>query len=185
MNKFLTVAFATILLTSTAMAEDRKVTVPMPKSITVTCSDTVRPGTVVMSNPPKFSCQDYVLAKAIIGTGITVGPDATYDRIARALRRVKRQNRVLSASEIRQNERNTQLVNRSKREIERSQEPRVYMDNSWRDIGDTSLDDFDKRFPGINRNAKFFVSDTSSCRGWVNIQKILNGESKEVKVRVQ
>ena len=134
MNKFLTVAFATILLTSTAMAEDRKVTVPMPKSITVTCSDTVRPGTVVMSNPPKFSCQDYVLAKAIIGTGITVGPDATYDRIARALRRVKRQNRVLSASEIRQNERNTQLVNRSKREIERSQEPRVYMDNSWRDI---------------------------------------------------
>ena len=48
-----------------------------------------------------------------------------------------------------------------------------------------TLDDFDKRFPGINRNAKFFVSDTSSCRGWVNVQKILNGECKEVKVRVQ
>ena len=75
MNKFLTVAFAAILLSTTAFAEDRKVTVELPKTITVTCSDRVRPGTVVLSNPPKFSCADYDVVKRIIGTGITVGPD--------------------------------------------------------------------------------------------------------------
>jgi len=180
-HKILTAACAVILLTSAAMAKDRKVEIPMPKSITVTCSDTVRPGTVVMSNPPKFSCQDYTLVKAIIGTGITVGPDANYDRIARALRRANRKTRVVSVVERRQNERNNQLVNRSKREIELDSS-----NGNWRDIPQSrSLDDFGKRFPGISRNAQFFVSDTSSCRGWVNIQKILNGECKEVKVRVQ
>ena len=50
------------------------------------------------------------------------------------------------------------------------------MDNSWRAIPDTSLDDFDKNFPGINRNRKFFVSDSDVCKGWVSVVKILNGE---------
>jgi len=68
MNKFLTVVFATTLLASPAIAEDKKVTVPTPKSITITCSDDVRPGTLVLSNPPKFSCKDYDLAKDMIGT---------------------------------------------------------------------------------------------------------------------
>ena len=180
MNKFLTVAFATTLLASTAMAEDRTVTVDLPKSITVVCSDTVAPGTVVLSNPPKFSCKDYKLAKAMVGTGITIGPDSNINRITRALRRATRSSQI-AEFDRRQSRRN--FLTESP-----LNEPRVsttHMDNSWRDIGDTSLDDFDKRFPGINRNAKFFVSDTSSCRGWVNIQKILNGECKEVKVRVQ
>ena len=93
MNKFLTVAFAAILLSTTAFAEDRKVTVELPKTITVTCSDRVQPGTVVLSNPPKFSCADYDVVKRVIGTGITVGPDVRVSHILRAIRRVEKPTR--------------------------------------------------------------------------------------------
>ena len=93
MNKFLTVAFAAILLSTTAFAEDRKVTVELPKTITVTCSDRVQPGTVVLSNPPKFSCADYNVVKRVIGTGITIGPDTRVSHILRAIRRVEKPTR--------------------------------------------------------------------------------------------
>ena len=126
MKKTLVVAFATTLLSTVALAGERQVTVDLPKTITVTCSDRVQPGTVVLSNPPKFSCADYDVVKRVIGTGITVGPDMRVSRILRAVRRVEKPRRQLTAAEIRQNERNTQLVNRSKREIER--------DNGWKDV---------------------------------------------------
>ena len=194
MNKFLTTACAATLLTSTAMAEQRTITVPTPKSITIVCSDSVRPGTVVLTNPPKFSCQDYDLAKAMVGTGITVGPDVNVNRITRALRRATNRTTVADRIEKRRNEINNRLVNRSKSEIVNGwkdvrmpelepKQSNVY-DNSWRAIPDISLDDFDKKFPGINRNRKFFVSDSDVCKGWVSVVKILNGECKNSKVRV-
>ena len=65
MNKFLTVAFAAILFSTTALAKDKKVVIELPKTITVTCSDRVQPGTVVLSNPPKFSCADYDVVKRV------------------------------------------------------------------------------------------------------------------------
>jgi hypothetical protein len=180
MNKFLTVAFATTLLASTAMAEDRTVTVDLPKSITVVCSDTVAPGTVVLSNPPKFSCKDYKLAKAMVGTGITIGPDSNINRITRALRRATRSSQI-AEFDRRQSRRN--FLTESP-----LNEPRVsttHMDNSWRDIGpDRTLDDFDKKFPGINRNRKFYVSDSETCRGWVSVARILNGECKNARINV-
>ena len=213
MNKFLTVAFAAILLSTTALAEDREVTVELPKTITVTCSDRVQPGTVVLSNPPKFSCADYDVVKRVIGTGITVGPDMRVSRILRAVRRVEKPRRQLTVAEIRQNERNTQLVNRSKREIERdngwkdvrmpvltSQRP---SNGNWRDINQTDnrppsywqdgyrkgawqpLDDFDKRFPGMNRNRAWFEKrGSTNCTGMVNISDLLSGKCKDAKVRV-
>ena len=79
-NLLLTTAFAVTLI-SPAFAGDKTVTVPMPKSITIVCSDSVKPGTVVLSNPPKFSCQDYNLVKTMVGTGITIGPDSNINRI--------------------------------------------------------------------------------------------------------
>ena len=176
MNKFLTAACAATLLTSTAMAEQRTITVPTPKSITIVCSDSVRPGTVVLTNPPKFSCQDYDLAKAMVGTGITVGPDVNVNRIVRTLRRATRQNKIAENRRITQEN--------VYKEVLEPKEPSVHMDNSWRDISDTTLDDFDKKFPGINRNRKFFVSNSNTCKGWVSVVKILNGECKNSKVRV-
>ena len=78
MKKTLEVAMATtliilsFLITTIALAEERQVTVELPKTITVTCSDRVSPGTVVLSNPPKFSCADYDVVNRVIGTGISV-----------------------------------------------------------------------------------------------------------------
>jgi hypothetical protein len=167
MNKFLTVAVATTLLTSTAMAGERTITVPTPKSITIVCSDSVQPGTVVLTNPPKFSCKDYELASKMVGTGITVGPDTNLNRILSSLRRVNR--RTARLARIRSEGRVKEIGN----------------SNSWNDINEPSLDDFDKKFPGINRNRKFFVSDNNSCRGWVSVARILNGECSNSKIRTQ
>ena len=88
MNKFLTAACAATLLSTTALAGERQVEVELPKTITITCSDSVRPGTVVLTNPPKFSCADYDVVKRVMGTGITVGPDTRISRIIRAVRRL-------------------------------------------------------------------------------------------------
>ena len=64
---------------------------PTPKSITLVCDDNIQQGTVVLSNPPKFSCKDYELAKSVIGLGITVGPDTRVLQISRAIKRANRQ----------------------------------------------------------------------------------------------
>ena len=76
MKKTLVVAFATTLLSTVALAGDRQVTVELPKTITVTCSDSVRPGTVVLTNPPKFSCADYDVVNRVIGTCLLYTSDA-------------------------------------------------------------------------------------------------------------
>ena len=85
MNKVLTAVFAATLLSSTALADE--------KTITLVCSYDVLPGTVVLSNPPKVNCKDFALAETLIGTGVTIGPDVTVDRIARAVRRATRGKR--------------------------------------------------------------------------------------------
>ena len=214
MNKFLTVAFAAILFSTTVLAEDKKVVIELPKTITVTCSDRVQPGTVVLSNPPKFSCADYDVGKRVIGTGITVGPDMRVSRILRAVRRLEKPRRQLTVAEIRQNERNTQLVNRSKREIERDNgwkdvrmpvlTPQRPSNGNWKDIVSPTdnrpqsywqdgyrkgawqpLDDFDKRFPGMHRNRAWFEKrGSTNCTGMVNISDLLSGKCKGAKVRV-
>ena len=155
MNKFLTAACAAILFSTTALAKDKKVVIELPKTITVTCSDRVQPGTVVLSNPPKFSCADYDVVTRVIGTGITVGPDMRVSRILRAVRRVEKPRRPLTMAEVRQNERNTQLVNRSKREIEsaskriRNRRELNVSSNGWKDVRIPEL--------GPRRNDRFGI----------------------------
>ena len=213
MNKFLTAACAAILLSTTALAGEKQVEIELPKTITVTCSDRVQPGTVVLSNPPKFSCADYDVVKRVIGTGITIGPDARVSHIIRAVRRVEKPRRPLTVAEMRQNERNTQLVNRSKREIERNSgwkdvrmpelssqrqsngnwkdmrptdnRPQSYWQDGYRKGAWQPLDDFDKRFPGMNRNRAWFEKrGSTNCTGMVNISDLLSGKCKDAKVRV-
>ena len=199
MNKFLTAACAAILFSTTALAKDKKVVIELPKTITVTCSDRVQPGTVVLSNPPKFSCADYDVVKRVIGTGITIGPDMRVSRILRAVRRVEKPRRPLTVVEMRQNERNTRLVNRSKREIERDtsngnwkdiisprdNRPQSYWQDGYRKGAWQPLDDFDKRFPGMHRNRAWFEKrGSTNCTGYVNINDLLSGKCKGGKVLV-
>ena len=177
MNKFLTVAFATILLSTSAFAEDRKVTVELPKTITVTCSDRVQPGTVVLSNPPKFSCADYNVVKRVIGTGITIGPDTRVSHILRAIRRVEKPTRRAPT---------TVATNGNWKDINPTDNrPPSYWQDGYRKGAWQPLDDFDKRFPGMNRNRAWFEKrGSTNCTGMVNISDLLSGKCKDAKVRV-
>jgi len=177
MNKFLTAVFAATLLSSTALAEVTIVAKPGEKTITLVCSDDVLPGTVVLSNPPKVNCKDFGLAKTLIGTGVTIGPDVNVDRITRAVRRatLKGQSRP----------------DRSKpwptaKRFERFEQPRQKR-GVWQPldgVNDNTNPEFAKKFPGIARNREFFISGTSSCRGWVPVQDIVNGKCRDGKVKV-
>ena len=177
MKKTLVVAFATTLLSTVALAGDRQVTVELPKTITVTCSDSVRPGTVVLTNPPKFSCADYDVVKRVIGTGITVGPDMRVSRILRAVRRVEKPTRRTPTTVAR---------NDSWKDIHPTDNrPPSYWQDGYRKGAWQPLDDFDKRFPGMNRNRAWFEKNESTdCTGMVNINDLLSGKCKNARVRV-
>ena len=178
MNKFLTVACAAILFSTTALAKDKKVVIELPKTITVTCSDRVQPGTVVLSNPPKFSCADYDVVKRVIGTGITIGPDARVSSILRAVRRAEKPTRRTPTTVAR---------NDSWKDINPTTDnrPPSYWQDGYRKGAWQPLDDFDKRFPGMNRNRAWFEKrGSTNCTGMVNISDLLSGKCKGAKVRV-
>ena len=178
MNKFLAAVFAATLLSSTALAGITVVAKPGEKTITLVCSDDVLPGTVVLSNPPKVNCKDFGLAKTLIGTGVTIGPDVNVDRIARAVRRATlkgqpRQDRFLKP----------RPTAKRFKDFEQPRQKR----GVWQPldgVNDNTNPEFAKKFPGITRNREFFISGTSSCRGWVPVQDIVNGKCRDGKVKV-
>ena len=101
-NLLTTTALAVTLISPAVMAGERTVTVPTPKSITLVCSDDVEKGTVVLTNPPKFSCEDYETIKSVVGMGITIGPDTKVQEISRAIKSInrtkKRKSRIASVT---------------------------------------------------------------------------------------
>lgn len=98
----ITITLIVALISPVVLAGERTVTVPIPKSITLVCSDDVEKGTVVLTNPPKFSCEDYETIKSVVGMGITIGPDTKVQEISaainRANRKEKRKSRIQSVS---------------------------------------------------------------------------------------
>ncbi len=88
------------LLSPAVFAGEREVTVPTPKSITLVCSDSVEPGSVVLTDPPKFSCKDYETIKGVVGLGITIGPDTRINQISSAIKRANRRSRTRVASNV-------------------------------------------------------------------------------------
>ena len=189
------VAVATILMSTTAMGGERKVTVPTPKSITLICSDDVRQGTVVLSNPPKFSCKDYDLVTKIVGTGITIGPDANVNRITAALRRANKRTAKFEDSgvNIRRNDnrRNNNSWNTTKtRSLDDFYGNRPELEKWLTETGPRGMED---KFQGTTRNIKWFnevapikVSNDPSgrCSGWINLNDILSGKCGSVQVNM-
>ena len=88
------------LISPAVFAGEREVTVPTPKSITLVCSDSVEPGSVVLTDPPKFSCKDYETIKGVVGLGITIGPDTRINQISSAIKRANRRSRTRVASNV-------------------------------------------------------------------------------------
>ena len=73
MKKLLLSTALAVILTSPAIAEE--------KSITIVCSDDVEKGTVVLTDPPKMSCEDFDLASRYVGSGFSIGPDTTIEEV--------------------------------------------------------------------------------------------------------
>ena len=73
MKKLLLSTALAVILTSPAIAEE--------KSITIVCSDDVEKGTVVLTDPPKMSCEDFDLASRYVGSGFSIGPDTTIEDV--------------------------------------------------------------------------------------------------------
>ena len=175
MNKFLTAVFAATLLASAALADWDG------KTITLVCSDDVLSGTVVLSNPPKVNCKDFELVKALVGTDVTIGPDANVDQIARAVRRAtlkgqSRRNRFLEPWPHVKDFEKFEPVTGDRR-----------LDGVWQPLDGMDDDinpEFTKKFPGITRNGEFFTDGTPYCRGWVPIQDIVDGKCLNGKVKV-
>ena len=134
MQKLLMVAIATTMLATAAFAEER--------TITLTCSNDVEPGTLVLTNPPKVNCDDFETVKNVIGMGITVGPNADVTRMIQEARKIEQ--------ETHQAEQNNETI------------PQSLLDGTegtWK-----HLTAFDKRFPGSIRNREFFKDvDDNEC----------------------
>ena len=131
------VAIATTMLATAAFAEER--------TITLTCSNDVEPGTLVLTNPPKVNCDDLETVKNVIGMGITVGPNADVTRMIQEARKVE------------------QEIHQAEQSNETNKHPMSYFTDSdggtWK-----HLTAFDKRFPGSIRNREFFKDvDDNKC----------------------
>ena len=137
MQKLLMVALAIIMLSTAAFAEE--------KSITLTCSNDVEPGTLVLTNPPKVNCDDFETVKNVIGMGITVGPNADVTRMIQEARKVEQE---------------TQQLEESNETIKHPMSDFTDSDGGTR----KHLTAFDKRFPGSIRNREFFKDvDDNKC----------------------
>ena len=151
------VAIATTMLATAAFAEER--------TITLTCSNDVEPGTLVLTNPPKVNCDDFETVKNVIGMGITVGPNADVTRM------------ILEARKAEQVKVNSVQDDDGKI---RSVAKRIELNPLNRGVWQP-LDDFDKRFPGSNRNREWFETD---CSGWVSLNDVIKGKCGDARVRV-
>ena len=77
MKKLLVCSAIAVVLSSQAFAKE--------KSITIVCSDEVEKGVIVLSDPPKMSCEDYDSAIGFVGSGFSIGPDATVEKLKKFL----------------------------------------------------------------------------------------------------
>ena len=79
MRKLLVTTALAVFMISPALAGEKT------KSITIVCSDDVEKGVIVLSDPPKMSCEDYDSAIGFVGSGFSIGPDATVEKLKKFL----------------------------------------------------------------------------------------------------
>ena len=164
MQKLLMIALAITMLSTAAFAEER--------TITLTCSNDVEPGTLVLTNPPKVNCDDLETVKNVIGMGITVGPNSDVTRMIREARKVEQDIKTTKHPKVNSVQDNNGKI--------RSVAKPWMTDNLNKGVWQP-LDDFDKRFPGSNRNREWFETD---CTGWVNLNDVIKGKCGDARVRV-
>ena len=75
MRKLLVTTALAVFMISPALAGEKT------KSITIVCSDDVEKGVIVLSDPPKMSCEDYDSAIGFVGSGFSIGPNSTVEKL--------------------------------------------------------------------------------------------------------
>ena len=99
-------------------------------------------------------------------------------RILRAVRRVERPSRRTPTTVATNGNWNDIISPTDNR-------PPSYWQDGYRKGAWQPLDDFDKRFPGMNRNRAWFEKrGSTNCTGYVNINDLLRGKCKGAKVMV-
>jgi hypothetical protein len=159
---------ATLVSPATVVAGEKTITVPVPKTITLVCSDDVEQGSVVLTNPPKFSCKDYENIQGVIGLGITIGPDSKALEISQAIKSAQKSPVFVEEHKVRPPQafdfRKLQVSKEfdiDRRESNpKVQEQRRAMISAnradyWR-AWDTSNGTYTNKFEGIKRNRSFF-----------------------------
>ena len=163
MQNYLASAIVVVTLVSPAisLAGDKTLTVPVPKTITLVCSDDVEQGSVVLTNPPKFSCKDYETIQGVVGLGITIGPDSKALEISQAIKDAKKEPTFVAKRnvmppltatkefDIDRRESNP-IVQRKRLELVRAN--RLEYWRAWDQNNGTYTD----KFAGIKRNRSFF-----------------------------
>ena len=183
------------LLAASAMLmtcdNDARAAEKAPLKMTVTCSDDVSRGMMVLANPPKVNCKDLEMMQKFIGTGFEIGPFESHTQVVESInrmlgrmeRRSKSADKVAAACPIvagtLAND-NGSWTNISRQAVN---VPGVSRVDSWKaGVRSHDLDDFDSK-----RSAAFREMEAreSTCKGTVNLNDILSGKCGNAKIKVE
>jgi len=183
------------LLAASAMLmtcdNDARAAEKAPLKMTVTCSDDVSRGMMVLANPPKVNCKDLEMMQKFIGTGFEIGPFESHTQVVESInrmlgrmeRRSKSADKVAAACPVvagtlANDNGSWTNINRLAVNV-----PGVSRVDSWKaGVRSHDLDDFDSK-----RSAAFREMEAreSTCQGTVNLNDILSGKCGNVKIKVE
>jgi hypothetical protein len=162
-----------------------------PLKMTVTCSDDVSRGMMVLANPPKVNCKDLEMMQKFIGTGFEIGPFESHTQVVESInrmlgrmeRRSKSADKVAAACPVvagtlANDNGSWTNINRLAVNV-----PGVSRVDSWKaGVRSHDLDDFDSK-----RSAAFREMEAreSTCQGTVNLNDILSGKCGNAKIKVE
>ena len=169
---------STMWVTCDAVAETKTV----PLTMTITCSDKVDPGMMILSNPPKVNCKDLKMMNRFVGTGFEVGPFNDHKKVVDSI------NKMIVKMERKGKETNDQVAsvpdNKGGSWVNINNLPGTKRVEAWKaGVKSHDLDDF-----GDKRSAAFREIEernSSPCKGHVNLNDILSGKCGNVKIKVE
>ena len=173
---------ATSAMLMTCDVDDARAAEKVPLTMTITCSDKVSPGTLILSNPPKANCKDLKMMGKFVGTGFKIGPFKSHQKVVESINkmlvRIEHRGKTLTndkVASVPQNNGSWTNIN---------QLPGMGRVEAWKaGVKSHDLDDF-----GDKRSAAFREIEernSSPCKGHVNLNDILSGKCGNVKIKVK
>jgi hypothetical protein len=191
MNKMSLVLLAAVSGTWVTCEANAEETKKAPLTMTITCSDDVSPGTMVLSKPPKVNCKDLKMMTRFVGTGFEIGPFESHQLVVESInkmlirieRRSKSQGTDKVASDNNGSWTNFNNLTGPPPMTTEPFVPGVNRVNAFKaGVRSHDVDDFDSK-----RSAAFreIEARETTCSGIVNINDILSGKCGDVKIKVE